>query len=70
MAEYYKYYGSTHRVHQKMRASKRRKINKTGEYAVIVNTQSIGDITLSDGTKWKNMNIKWGSYNSIVASNS
>jgi len=58
--EYYKYWGATYRKHQKMRPSKRRKINIKGDYAVILDTKSIGDIILSDGTKWKNMSIKWG----------
>ena len=63
--EYFQFWGSTYRKHQKMRPSKRRKINKKGEYSVIVDTQSSGTITLSDGTKWKHMNIKWGASNRI-----
>ena len=64
--EYLQFWGSTYRKHQKMRPSKRRKINKMGEYEVIVDTQSIGTITLSDGTKWKHMNIKWGASNKKI----
>ena len=64
--ENFQFYGSTHRAHLKIRASKRRKINKMGEYEVIVDTQSIGTITLSDGTKWKHMNIKWGASNKKI----
>lgn len=63
--EYYKYWGATYRKHQKMRPSKRRKLNIMGEYSVILDTKSIGDIILSDGTKWKHMNIKWGRCNNI-----
>ena len=46
-----------------MRPSKRRKMNIKGEYTVILDTQSIGDITLPDSTKWKNIRIKWVCYN-------
>ena len=63
MCEYIQLWGATYRKHQKMRPSKRRKINIKGEYAVILDTQSIGDITLPDGTKWKNMRINWMYYN-------
>jgi len=65
MCEYYQFWGATYRKHQKMRPSKRRKLNIKGEYSIILNTKSIGDITLSDGTKWKNMSIKWGHCNNI-----
>ena len=67
MCEYIQFWGSTYRKHQKMRPSKRRKINIKGEYAVILDTQSIGDITLSDDTKCKNMRIKWVYYNKFKA---
>ena len=66
--EYYQFWGATYKKHQKMRPSKRRKINIKGEYAVILDTKSIGDISLSDGTKWKNMSIKWCNNNSFTFS--
>jgi hypothetical protein len=66
--EYYKYWGAIYRKHQKMRPSKRRKINIKGDYAVILDTKSIDNIILSDGTKWKNMSIKWGNNNSFTSS--
>ena len=65
MCEYYQFWGATYRKHQKMRPSKRRRLNIEGEYSIILDTKSIGDITLSDGTKWKNMSIKWGHCNNI-----
>ena len=45
--EYYKYWGATYRKHQKMRPSKRRKLNVKGDYDCSINNEDKNEHTLS-----------------------